>query len=168
MKQNRSTPKYTIIKMSKVRSSCCGTVETNPTMRSCVQSLDSLSGLRIWCCHKLWCRLQMWLRSCIAMAVAVAGSCISDSTPSLGIFICHRYSPKKQEKKKRSKLKIQNLKHSKKKTTCYMQGNLHKTISIFFSRNFVVQKGVHDILKVLKGRNFQLRILCPARLLTQN
>ena len=27
------------------------------TMRLQVQSLASLSGLRIWCCHVLWCRL---------------------------------------------------------------------------------------------------------------
>ena len=39
------------------------------TMRLRVQSLASLSGLRIWHCHELWCRLQMWLRSCVAVAV---------------------------------------------------------------------------------------------------
>ena len=26
-------------------------------MRMWVQSLASVSGLRIWCCHELWCRL---------------------------------------------------------------------------------------------------------------
>ena len=33
----------------------------NPTVsvRMWVQSLALLSGLRIWCCHKLWCRSQM-------------------------------------------------------------------------------------------------------------
>ena len=30
-------------------------------MRLYVQSLDSFSGLRIWCCHKLWYRSQKWL-----------------------------------------------------------------------------------------------------------
>ena len=30
-------------------------------MRLWVQSLASLSGLRIWCCRELWCRLQTWL-----------------------------------------------------------------------------------------------------------
>ena len=36
------------------------------------QSLASLSGLRIWCCHELWCRSQMQLRSGVAVAVAVS------------------------------------------------------------------------------------------------
>ena len=31
-----------------------------------VLSLASLSGLRIWCCHKLWHRSQMLLRSSVA------------------------------------------------------------------------------------------------------
>ena len=33
------------------------------TMRLQIQSLASLSGLRIWHCHDLWCRSQMWLGS---------------------------------------------------------------------------------------------------------
>ena len=65
-------------------------------MRMHVQSLASLSGLRIWCCHEQWCRLQMWLRSRIVVAVAWAGSCSSDSTPSLGTSICCRRGPKKR------------------------------------------------------------------------
>ena len=43
-----------------------------------VQSLASLSGLRIWCCYDLWCRLQMWLRTGATVAVVQAGSCSSD------------------------------------------------------------------------------------------
>ena len=39
----------------------------------------------------------------VAVAVAVAGSYSSDLTPSLGISICHRCSPKKQRKKKERK-----------------------------------------------------------------
>ena len=39
-------------------------------MRLQVQSLASLSGLRICCCYELWCRLQTWLGSCVAVAVA--------------------------------------------------------------------------------------------------
>ena len=35
-----------------------------------VQSLASLSGLRIRRCHKLWCSLQMQLGSGIAVALA--------------------------------------------------------------------------------------------------
>ena len=34
-------------------------------MRTWVQSLAPLSGLRIWHCCELWCRSQMWLRSCV-------------------------------------------------------------------------------------------------------
>ena len=57
-----------------------------------VRSLALLSGLRIWYCCEWWCRLQMWVWS--GMAVAVAGSCSSDVTPSLGTSICCGYSPK--------------------------------------------------------------------------
>ena len=39
----------------------------------------------------------MWLKSDVA--VAMAGSCISDLTPRLGTSICHRYGPKKTKKK---------------------------------------------------------------------
>ena len=41
-------------------------------MRTQVQSLALLSGLRIWLCHELWYRLQMWLGCGVAVAVAVA------------------------------------------------------------------------------------------------
>ena len=69
------------------------------TMRLRVQSLASLSELRIWHCCELWCRFQTWLGSLIA--VAVAGSYSSNWTPSLGTSICHRCSPKKAKKKKK-------------------------------------------------------------------
>ena len=39
----------------------------------------------------------MWLRGSVAVAVAQAGSCSSDLTPSLGTFIYRRCSPKKQK-----------------------------------------------------------------------
>ena len=43
---------------------------------------------------------QMQLESSIAVAVAKAGSCSSNSTPRLGTSICLKYSPKKKKKKK--------------------------------------------------------------------
>ena len=39
------------------------------TMTFRVQSLASLSRLRIRCCCELWCRLQMRIRSRVAVAV---------------------------------------------------------------------------------------------------
>ena len=45
-------------------------------------------------CCKLWCRVHVQLGS--GVAVAQASSCISDSTPSLGTSICHRFGPKRQ------------------------------------------------------------------------
>ena len=75
------------------------------TMRMWVQPLALLSGLRIQHCPELCCRSQMWLRSCLAMVVVWASSYSSDSTPSLGIFICHRYGPKKQNINKNKKIK---------------------------------------------------------------
>ena len=68
-----------------------------------VQSLASLSGLRIWCCHELWCRLQTQLGSCVAVTVVYASSFSSDWTPSLGTSICSRCSPKKTKDKKKKR-----------------------------------------------------------------
>ena len=68
-------------------------------MRMQVQSLAPLSELQIWCGCELWYSLQMWLGS--GMAVAEAGSCSSDSTPSMGTSICHGCVPKKKKKKKK-------------------------------------------------------------------
>ena len=71
-------------------------------MRMRVEPPALLSGLRIQCCHELWCKWQMQLRFRVAVAVVQAGSCSSDSTPSLEPFICHGYSPKKKKEKKKS------------------------------------------------------------------
>ena len=68
-------------------------------MRLQVQSLASLSGVRIRRCCELWCRSQTWLRSGVAVAVAQAGHYSSDSTPSLGTSICHRWDPKKKKRR---------------------------------------------------------------------
>ena len=51
-----------------------------------VRFLALLSGSGIWHCYELWGRFQTWLRS--PVAVAMAGSCSSASTPSLGTSIC--------------------------------------------------------------------------------
>ena len=65
-----------------------------------------LNGLRIWHYYKLQHRMQMWLGSGIAVAVAQAGSCISNSVPRLGTSICCRCGPKKEKKKKEFDLKL--------------------------------------------------------------
>ena len=49
------------------------------SMRMQVRSLASLSGLKICCCCKLWCRSQIQLQSGVALAVAQASSCGSNS-----------------------------------------------------------------------------------------
>ena len=64
------------------------------SMRMWVQSLASLSGLRIWRCCELWCRPQMQLRSQVAAAAVQASDHSSNMTPSLGTSICLRYGPK--------------------------------------------------------------------------
>ena len=69
------------------------------SMRTRVQSLASLSRLRIWRCHELWCSLQMRLGSDVAVAVTYTGSCSSNLIPSLGTSICHVCGPKKKGKK---------------------------------------------------------------------
>ena len=72
------------------------------TMRLQIQSLALLSGLRVWIprCRELWCRLQMRLESGVAVAVAQAGSCGFNETPSRGTSICHGCGPKKQNRMK--------------------------------------------------------------------
>ena len=74
-------------------------------MRLRVQSLASLSGLRIQRCRELWCSSQTWLGSGIAVAVVQASNCSSDWTPRLGTSISHRYGLKKQQQKKKQKTK---------------------------------------------------------------
>ena len=70
-------------------------------MRLCVQSLASLSVLRIWGCGELWCRLQMWLGSGLAVAVAYVVSSSSDLTPSLVTSICLGCGPNSKNEKKK-------------------------------------------------------------------
>ena len=76
---------------------------TNPTRSHEVAGL--VPGLAQWVkeptarCRELWCRSQMWLRSCVAVAVAVASSCSSDSAVALIQPLA--WEPKKQKKKKK-------------------------------------------------------------------
>ena len=74
-------------------------------MRMWIWSLALLRGLRIHRCHELWCRSQTWLRSGIDVAVAYAGSCSSDSTPSLGTSMSWGCSLKKKKKNVKKKEK---------------------------------------------------------------
>ena len=93
-----------LYKMEQAQSSHCGSPVMNPqlgSMRTRVQSLAPLNGLRIQHYRELWSKLQTWLGSRIAVAVAQAGSCSSDLTPSLETSICCRYDPKKTKKKKK-------------------------------------------------------------------
>ena len=48
----------------------------------------------------------MQLRSCVAVAMAVTSSCSSDSTPSLGTYICLECDSKKIKKKKKEMSKV--------------------------------------------------------------
>ena len=74
----------------------CGAVEMNLTSihEDVVQSLASISGSGIHRFRELLRRSQTRLGSHMAVAVANAGSYSSDSTPSLGTFICHGCGPK--------------------------------------------------------------------------
>ena len=80
------------------------------TIRFQVRSLALLSGLRVWCCCELWCRSKTQLRSCVAVAVALASSYSSNWIPSLGTSICCGCGPKKQ-----FSLKIKNFLKSEEK-----------------------------------------------------
>ena len=68
---------------------------TNPTsIHEDVGSIPGLDRSGIWRCHELWCRSQTWLGSRVAVAVAWASGCSSNSTPSLGTSIWRRCSHK--------------------------------------------------------------------------
>ena len=75
-------------------------------LTSILKDVDLITQwVKIWCCCELWYRPQMWLGSGVAVDVAVAvvqaGNCSSDSTPSLGTSICHRYGPEKKSERER-------------------------------------------------------------------
>ena len=57
-----------------------------------------LSGLGIQHYCDLWYRSPVRLGSRVAVALAQAGSCSSDSTPSLGTSTCLGCSPRKDKK----------------------------------------------------------------------
>ena len=81
---------------------------TNPTsIHEDTGSIPVLSRLRIRHCCELWCRSQTWLGFRVAVAVVWAGSCSSNSTPSLRTSICHGCGPKnpKDEKRKNKQRK---------------------------------------------------------------
>ena len=124
---------------SSHRSSCHCTAEKHiqlGTMRLRVQSLTSLTRLRIPHCHELWCGSQMRLRSGIAVAVAQASCCSSNQTPSLGTSTCCECGPKKQKKKKsHTKHHIQLPKKVCFKTKYYIVLSLPKE-TIFISQVF--------------------------------
>ena len=67
-------------------------------MRMRVRSLALLSGSRIWHYHELWYRSQTGLGSGVAMAGVQADSYSSNSTPSLGTYICVGTALKRKRK----------------------------------------------------------------------
>ena len=105
------------LEVTHIRSSCCGTVETNPI--STHEDMGSipglLSGLRIWHCHELWCRSQVPLRSHVALAVVQVGSCSFDSTPSPELPYATQLALKSKNKKKKKEKKKKKGRRKKKK-----------------------------------------------------
>ena len=57
-----------------------------------------------------------------------------------------------------------NIKNSKGKATNNTQGDSHKDNSLSFNRNSSGQRECQDILKVMKEKNLQPRLLYPARI----
>ena len=75
-------------------------------MRTRVQSLASLIGLRIWYCHELWCRSQTWLGSGIAVAVALDGGYSSDRPLAWGLPYAACVAVKRQKNKKEQIMRV--------------------------------------------------------------
>ena len=74
---------YTSILLKYFRSSCCGSVETNPT--SIHEVMGMIPGPAQWV-----------KEPALPVAAAQASSYSSYWTPSLGTSICCRFSPQKQ------------------------------------------------------------------------
>ena len=59
LKNKLNNKQNLLLKNEKGENSLCGSAVKRTrlgSMRMWVQSLASLSGLRIWCCRELWCR----------------------------------------------------------------------------------------------------------------
>ena len=133
-------------------------------MRTWVQSLASLSGLRSQCCHKLWYRSQVKLGSHDVVAVAQARSYSSDTTPNLGTSICHVCSLKKQAnkqtnkqtkkpKKQKPKKPNQNKQKNTKTKQCYISSQTsdackHDTTCL--TQKWIIQPQVSLVLRLRK------------------
>ena len=76
-----------------------------------VQSLISLSGLRIWHCRELWCRSQTQLGSQVAVAVAQASGYSSNLTPGLETSYAKGAAPKDRQTDRKKERK-RDAKHS--------------------------------------------------------
>ena len=92
------------------RSSRCGSVVMNGTGNH--KDAGLILGLAQWVkdLALLWAMVQVtdMAGSCVAVAVAQAGSCSSDSNPSLGTPTCCKCSPKKQKQTKHREQSILN------------------------------------------------------------
>ena len=109
-------------------------------MRTQVQSLALHSGLRIQHCRELWCRSQVQLGSGVAVTVTKAGGYSSDSTPSLGTFICRGCSPKKTKRQQQK-----NTIQCKVPTECILFSHHHKVKKKFLSQT-IISRGMSIML----------------------
>ena len=89
-----------VIRPAERRAKAC--ILGVPMAQQVKNQIRSVPGLAQWVkylarhCHRLQCRAQMRLISGVAVAVAQASSCTSNSTPSLGTSICCRCGPNKK------------------------------------------------------------------------
>ena len=98
MVSNKLIASFRELSNTELKSFHCGIAETNPT--SIHEYMGSVPGLSHWVGDpgsELWCRWQTSLGYHVVVTVMWAGSCSSDSTPSLGTSICFRCIPKKQK-----------------------------------------------------------------------
>ena len=108
-----------------------------------IPGLDRGSGIQ--CFNELWCRLQTQLRCCVAVAVAVAGSCSSDFTPIRGTSM-GAPPPKKKAKKKNN-----NKKESMQSEWCSGPRLWTCAQNLPRIRNLALLAGFLVLVPVLKG-----------------
>ena len=126
-------------------------------MRTRVQSLALLRRLRLWHCHELQCRSQTELESGIAVAVGLAGSYSSDSTPM------HWVQPWRKKKKRLFWRPTPNSSPRLPRTGCVSLTTYPLNLSFLISKMDTIitslEEHLHELSEIIHGKCL-VNLLC--------